>query len=120
MIPTFRVIALQGMFKEIRMNALYFMAMYFQYLGLPDAQAGFLVSLFTLFTGFGYMLGGVVADELVQWSPFHGRALTAQFSVLMSIPILVLLFGVLPNESELNPVIVGLVISLGLVAMWAK
>jgi len=120
MIPTFRVIALQGMFKEIRMNALHFMAMYFQYLGLGDSQAGLLVSLYTFFTGIGYVVGGMVADELVQWSPFHGRALTAQFSVLLSIPILVLLFGVLPEETELNPIIVGLVISLGLVAMWPK
>jgi len=116
-IPTFRAIALQGIFGTIPAAALAFGTMYLQYCGLPDATAAICFAMYPVGSGFGCLLGGSIGDRMAIWSPQHGRALTAEASVSLGMPIIVLIFLAVPR-TPLAPIFGALFLTLGLVASW--
>jgi len=116
-IGSYRIVILQGMFQEMSFGAMQFLAMYFQYLGLPDAQAGFAAAMYQFSRGLGYFGGGTIGDVLAKWSPHHGRTFAAQLSCILSLPLVWLLFHVIGDNV---PAIVVVVFTLGLVSVWPK
>lgn len=115
---TFMVVVLQGMFGCIPWFALSFLTMFLQYSGLSDTQAGLVSSALILGCGLGALIGGQLGDRLTQWSRWHGRAMTAQISVLLGIPFASLIFLAMPLEQESFYVQAFLTFGLGLVASW--
>lgn len=112
-IPSFVVLVTQGIFGTIPGSAMAFTTMYFQYIG-TGALSG-LVSAFKIVgTGIGSVLGGVIGDRMAAACPKYGRALTAQISVVLSIPIALSIFLLVPPSPDAWPVHVGLLFLLGL------
>jgi MFS family permease len=117
-IPSFRVIVLQGMFGTIPGQALTFMVMYFQYVGLSDFTASALVGVGLTGAGVGSLLGGTVGDKLASFSETHGRPLTAQISVTLGIPVVLAIF-MLPIQARYAHLYAALSFCLGLGSSWA-
>lgn len=113
--PTFLVLVIQGVFGTIPSSAMAFTTMYFQYIGISGSLAGTVTAFKIIGTGIGSVLGGMIGDKLALRSPMHGRALTAQLSVLLSIPISAAVFLLVPADGSLWPVHAGLLFLLGLV-----
>eukprot|EP00429_Kryptoperidinium_foliaceum_P047408 CAMPEP_0176121490 /NCGR_PEP_ID=MMETSP0120_2-20121206/61154_1 /TAXON_ID=160619 /ORGANISM="Kryptoperidinium foliaceum, Strain CCMP 1326" /LENGTH=539 /DNA_ID=CAMNT_0017456041 /DNA_START=119 /DNA_END=1736 /DNA_ORIENTATION=+ len=112
--PSFLVLVSQGMFGTIPGSAMAFTTMYFQYIGVSGSLAGLVTAFKIVGTGIGSVLGGIIGDNLAMRSPMYGRALTAQFSVLMCIPIASAVFLLVPAEASMWTVHAGLLFLLGL------
>jgi MFS family permease len=117
-ITTFVVIVAQGMIGTIPGAALQFATMYFQYLGMADAEAAVAFSMFVLGGGLGALLGGIIGDRLAVWSPDHGRPLTAQMSVFMGIPFVAMIFTIDPSRGSMLLTFSTLMFMLGLLSSW--
>jgi len=63
-------------------------------------EAGMLSFILTLGVAAGNVLGGYIGDRLARFSPDHGRIYAAQFSVLSGIPLLYVIFFLLPTGEE--------------------
>lgn len=117
-VPTFTVLALQGMFGTLPFSALTFLIMFFQYIGIQDHVVARILALQLFGAGLGYALGGVIGDKLEKLWPNHGRVLTAQLSVLLGMPIVVLLFSVVSKDASNVVLFTTLCFILGVVCSW--
>ncbi len=68
-------------------NALVFLTLYMQLMGMSDLDASMLMSLFLGATALGGLLGGWVGDAAASRFPHHGRIAVTQFSVFTGIPM---------------------------------
>mmetsp|Transcript_93375 Transcript_93375/g.194823 ORF Transcript_93375/g.194823 Transcript_93375/m.194823 type:complete len:513 (-) Transcript_93375:158-1696(-) len=116
-IKTFLVVLLQGVFGTIPGAALAFVTMYLQYTGVTDAVAAMINALHIIGVALGGLLGGAVGDYLHSRSPRYGRAVTAQLSVLASIPCVTGLFLLKPTEENITAM-TGMMFLHGLVGSW--
>jgi len=113
--PTFLVLVSQGVFGTIPGSAMAFTNMYFQYIGVGGSLAGLITAFKIIGTGIGAVLGGLIGDILALRSPLHGRAMCAQASTLLSIPIAASVFLLVPPEPSMWTVHAGLLFLLGIV-----
>lgn len=101
-IPTFDVLILTGIFGTVGMSAGGFKTLYFQMVGIDDALAGTISSCGTVAVGLGVLLGGCIGDFFAARCKHHGRALTAQISIAMGIPLeFLMLWGIAPFNGNL-------------------
>jgi len=119
-IPTFRIIVLQGCFGSISGAALQYMVMYFQYIGISDSKSGLLAGVGVTCCGMGYLIGGIIGDRWARASPLHGRAFTAQLSVLVSIPLYYVMFERLQRDASMTTSYLVLIALQGLTSTWPK
>lgn len=117
-IPSFTVIIVQGVFGTIPGAAMSFLTMYFQYIGLTDVVVALINTVHIIGAGVGGLIGGVVGDILTAWKPQYGRAITAQISVLFSVPLVCLMFSWIPRETAMAPIFAGTFFLYGLVSSW--
>eukprot|EP00940_MAST-03C_sp_MAST-3C-sp2_P001840 g1840.t1 len=95
-IRTFALITFQGMWGSVPWNAFQFMTMWLQYSGFTDHTAALVGTSFTIGHLFGAFAGGIIGDAAARRYPDHGRVLVAQFSDFARLPLIVVLFRVLP------------------------
>lgn len=117
-IPTFGVIVAQGLFGTIPWAAQAFMTLFFQYVGMKDSIASLVYSMNVIGHGLGGWLGGWIGDRLSMISPFHGRIITAQVSVLLGIPMVAAIFGGIPQSPDNALIYAICVFILGLSCSW--
>jgi len=116
--PSFCVLILQGCFGNVPWNALGYKTLFFQLGGITDLQAS-LIDVFSQIAGsLGNLIGGIVGDRFSQCSKNHGRALTAQISVLAGIPVAYFVFIHSPPEGQAFAYYTALMVILGLTATW--
>lgn len=77
----------QGIMGTIPWNALVFLTLYMQLMGMSDFDASMLMSLFLGSTALGGLLGGLIGDKAAARFPHHGRIAVTQFSVFTGIPM---------------------------------
>lgn len=120
-VPTFVMIVVQGIVGTFPWNAIVFMTHYLQLIGMSGFSASFLMAGFLGATAVGGLLGGVIGDAVGSRFPLHGRILTAQFSVAIKLPFVVLLLRGLPlNGAPSTVATYGLVMFvMGILASWA-
>lgn len=118
-IPSFGVIILQGVFGTIPGAAMSFLTMYLQYTGLSDQMCAMVKAIGIMGDGLGGMMGGLIGDALHGWSPRYGRALTAQISVVLSVPVVYILFSAVPVAPYLAYFYATLLALHGLLGCWA-
>lgn len=95
-----------------------FMTLFFQTAGVSDAKAAVLSMALTLASGAGHFGGGLIGDAFARKCRYHGRPLTAQLSVLFSIPVLYFMFSALaPSPGNFCFYLAG-VVGFGLTATW--
>mmetsp|Transcript_59955 Transcript_59955/g.134749 ORF Transcript_59955/g.134749 Transcript_59955/m.134749 type:complete len:484 (+) Transcript_59955:104-1555(+) len=117
-VRTFSIIVAQGIVGCIPWVALNLTTLYFQYAGMTDARAGLAFGLCLVGQGIGHFAGGCFGDYLAEWSPYHGRAVVAQTSVLLGMPVVFAMFYLLPPEPWTFAYQAILCLVLGLVATW--
>jgi hypothetical protein len=87
---------------------------------MTSGQAGVLVTVQLFAGGLGGLVGGYVGDFFFKWSRFHGRPLTAQFSVVMGTLVYLAVFlGPSSHGPEAFNTLVLLFALFGLTATWA-
>mmetsp|Transcript_23505 Transcript_23505/g.43292 ORF Transcript_23505/g.43292 Transcript_23505/m.43292 type:complete len:485 (-) Transcript_23505:31-1485(-) len=117
-VRTFAIIVAQGIVGTIPWVALNLTTLYFQYAGMPDARAALAFSFCLVGQGIGTFAGGCLGDWFAAWSPYHGRTLVAQTSVMLGMPVVFIMFYVLPAEPWTFAYQAVLAFVLGLVATW--
>ncbi|KAH8741390.1 transmembrane domain protein MFS family sugar transporter [Cryptosporidium ryanae] len=90
----------EGISGTIPWSSLTFMTMYLQYCDLSNFQAAVLVAMMFLGSMLGGPLGGLMGDYLNNITEDHGRPLVGQISMAIRIPIMCILFLVVPKEAS--------------------
>lgn len=96
-VMSFRVLCLQGCFGLFAYQVMTFSTMWFQYCGLKDGQAGFITACWHSGVLIGALLGGLLSDFLYKKWPLHGRQFMAQVGITCALPLVVIIFYVLPR-----------------------
>ncbi|EAK89024.1 12 transmembrane domain protein MFS family sugar transporter [Cryptosporidium parvum Iowa II] len=91
---------LEGISGTIPWSSLTFMTMYLQYCDLSNFQAALVVATMLAGSMIGGPMGGLLGDCLNRISADHGRPLVGQISMAIRIPIMCILFLVIPKESS--------------------
>ncbi|HME55760.1 MAG TPA: MFS transporter [Candidatus Lokiarchaeia archaeon] len=97
---TFLLIICQGMAGSIPWTAIYLMPTWLEYVGFVPliAGAGFLLIAFG--AAGGTLFGGWIGDKAAKWNTYKGRILVAQISVAIGIPMVFILFFVIPPDTS--------------------
>jgi len=106
---TFLLIVLQGTAGSIPWNGIFFMIIWFEYIGFDPLTAGLIFSVIAIGAAIGNLFGGWLGDKAAKWSPNRGRIIIAQISVFAGIPLTLVLFLLIPMtvDSMLMYIIVG-------------
>jgi len=106
---TFLLIVLQGTAGSIPWNGIFFMIIWFEYIGFDPLTAGLIFSVIAIGAAIGSLFGGWLGDKAAKWSPNRGRILIAQISVFAGIPLTMVLFLLIPMtvDSMVMYIIVG-------------
>src|SRR5271157_3731527 len=97
---TFLVLILQGLIGSIPWNAILFMVAWFEYIGFGALTAGLIFVAIALGNAFGNLGGGLIGDRAAKWKPKSGRILMAQISRLAGIPLVYILFFIIPGKTD--------------------
>lgn len=84
LIPTFGFLAFRCAVEYIGNPAGALTVVFFQYTGLDDQVCAYLTTLYMIGGGVGSLVGGIIGDKWYDYSPKYGRALTGQFSLLLT------------------------------------
>jgi MFS family permease len=106
---TFLLIVLQGTAGSIPWNGIFFMIIWFEYMGFDPLTAGLIFSVIAIGAAIGNLFGGWLGDKAAKWSPKRGRIMIAQISVFAGIPLTMVIFLLIPQttSSMLMYVLVG-------------
>jgi MFS family permease len=97
---TFLVIVLQGLAGSIPWNGLLFITTWFEFVGFGPLTAGLLFAVLATGAALGELLGGWLGDRAAKWSPNRGRIMIAQISGISGIPMLFVIFFVIPMQTS--------------------
>lgn len=95
--------AVQGIVGSTPWNALVFLTLYMQTIGMSDGAASILVSIFLGGTACGGLLGGWLGDVASARFPNAGRIAVCQFSVFVGVPLSFFLFKASPDSVLFPP-----------------
>ncbi len=117
---TFMIIVFQGMAGSIPWNGIFFMIIWFEYIGFDPLIAGLLFSIIAIGAAVGNLLGGLIGDRAAKWRPKSGRIIIAQISVASGIPLTFIIFLLIPmmESSVLLYIIFGTI--TGLLISWCS
>jgi len=118
--PTFCVMILQGIFGTIPWTVMGYQTLFFQKEGMHNGLVGFLTSIGPVTGAAGNIIGGMVADGLARRFHLHGRPLSAQLTVAFGVPLMYLIFMVVPMEKDSFGMYLALSIAFGLLGSWAQ
>jgi MFS family permease len=106
---TFLLIVLQGTAGSIPWNGIYFMIIWFEYMGFDPLTAALIFSVVAIGAAIGNLFGGWIGDKAAKWSPRRGRILIAQISVFAGIPLTMVIFLIIPmtTNSMLTYILIG-------------
>ena len=97
---TFLLIVLQGTAGSIPWNGIFFMIIWFEYIGFDPLTAGLLFSVIAIGAAIGNLFGGWLGDKAAKWSPKRGRIIIAQISVFAGIPLTMVIFLLIPQTTD--------------------
>jgi len=117
---TFLAITFQGIWGSVPWKAFVFLTFWLQYTGFSDGMAASINSCFAIGHLLGGLIGGRVGDMAAKRSPNHGRIYVAQFSDLMRLPLILILFRVLPSRDSGATAYALVLFSIGLISPWVS
>jgi MFS family permease len=115
---TFDLVLLQGVAGSIPWNGIFFMVLWWEFMGFDSLTAGLMFSLVAIGAAVGNLMGGWIGDKAARWRPRSGRVIVSQISVLSGIPLTYVVFILIPptTGSMLLYIILGGV--TGLLISW--
>lgn len=117
-INTFNMIVLQGCFGAIPWTAMSYNSLFFRLSGVSEHHISILLVVGGISTAVGNLCGGFIGDAMANWSPNHGRAFTAQITVLAGIPFVAVLFMFPVSPENMFPFYFAVTMGLGLTSTW--
>jgi MFS family permease len=93
---TFDLILLQGVAGSIPWNGIFFMVLWWEFMGFDPLTAGLMFSLVAVGAAIGNLMGGWIGDRAAKWRPRSGRIIAAQISVFSGIPLTYVIFILIP------------------------
>jgi MFS family permease len=93
---TFVTIVAQGVIGSLPWNAILFMVTWFEYIGFDPTTAGIMFVVIAIGAALGNFYGGVFGDMAARKSPKYGRIAVAQISAVMGIPLVWVIFILIP------------------------
>lgn len=117
---TFDLILLQGVAGSIPWNGIFFMVLWWEYMGFDSLTAGLMFSLVAIGAAVGNLMGGWIGDRAAKWRPRSGRIIIAQISVFSGIPLTYVIFVLVPmtTSSMLTYVVLGAI--TGILISWCS
>ncbi|CAK0781097.1 hypothetical protein CVIRNUC_005284 [Coccomyxa viridis] len=97
-VPTFGIIIVQGIVGNIPGQAMAFLTLYLQLLGIDNFRASLLVSVGMLAHAVGGQLGGLIGDVAAKGAPRWGRIFVCQVSVVAGMVLTLVLLRGLPTQ----------------------
>ncbi len=94
---TFMLIVAQGIAGSIPWNSILFMILWLETMGVEPFMAGIAFAVVAIGAAFGNLFGGFIGDRAEKWNPNKGRILMAQISVFSGIPMMLILFWIIPD-----------------------
>ncbi|HME53607.1 MAG TPA: MFS transporter [Candidatus Lokiarchaeia archaeon] len=96
---TFWLIVAQGVSGSIPWNGILFMVTWFQYMGFDALTSGLMFAIIAIGSALGNLIGGVLGDRAEKWRPNSGRIIICQISVASGIPLLFVIFFLIPMST---------------------
>jgi MFS family permease len=115
---TFDLILLQGIAGSIPWNGIFFMVLWWEFMGFDSLTAGLMFSLVAVGAALGNLMGGWIGDKAATWRPMSGRIIVAQISVLSGIPLTYVVFILIPPTTGSMLLYVLLGALTGLLISW--
>ena len=94
---TFMLIVAQGIAGSIPWNSILFMILWLETMGIDPFMAGITFAVVAVGAAFGNLFGGFIGDRAAKKWPDKGRIMMAQISVVSGIPMMFILFLILPK-----------------------
>jgi len=97
---TFMCIVLQGIAGSLPWAGITLIIAWLEYVGFSPLLSGLLFIIVGIGAGVGSIFGGWLGDSAAKWSPNKGRIIVAQISVFSGIPMIAILFFVIPMSTD--------------------
>jgi len=94
---TFMLIVAQGVAGSIPWNSILFMILWLETMGIDSFLAGIAFAVVAIGAAFGNLFGGFIGDKAEKRWPNKGRIMIAQISVFSGIPMMFILFLIIPK-----------------------
>ncbi|MGC9777702.1 MAG: MFS transporter [Candidatus Heimdallarchaeota archaeon] len=94
---TFLLVVLQGVAGTIPWNSILFIVFWLEEIGFEPFLAGISFSMVAIGAAFGNLFGGIIGDRAAKWNPDKGRIMVAQISVFSGIPMMFIIFYIIPH-----------------------
>jgi MFS family permease len=115
---TFDLILLQGVAGSIPWNGIFFMVLWWEYMGFDSLTSGLMFSLVAIGSAVGNLMGGWIGDRAAKWRPNSGRIIISQISVFSGIPLTYVIFILIPMTTDSMMLYIVLGAITGLLISW--
>lgn len=102
---TFILIVLQGCAGSIPWNSILWMPYWLQHLGFEAGLTSIAFAVVAIGAAAGNLFGGFIGDRAEKWNPDKGRIMIAQISVFAGIPMMFIIFLLMPRSSTTGALI---------------
>uniref|UniRef100_A0A453KQ54 Major facilitator superfamily (MFS) profile domain-containing protein n=2 Tax=Aegilops tauschii subsp. strangulata TaxID=200361 RepID=A0A453KQ54_AEGTS len=117
-IPTFQIFVAQGVSGSFPWSAMSFLSMWLELIGFSHGDTAVYMTMFSVATSLGGLLGGKMGDALARRYPNAGRIVLSQISAGSAVPLAGILLLGLPDDPSTG-LAHGLVLFvMGLIISW--
>lgn len=117
-IPSFQIFVAQGVSGSFPWSALSFATMWFELMGFSNKKTAVVMTVYTVTSSVGGLLGGKMGDVLANRYPNAGRIILSQISSGVAIPLAAILFLGLPQDPSTGFSHVLVLCIMGLTITW--
>ncbi|XP_051187356.1 uncharacterized protein [Lolium perenne] len=117
-IPTFQIFVAQGVSGSFPWSALSFLSMWLELVGFSHGATAVFITVFSVATSIGGLLGGVMGDALARRYPNAGRIVLSQISAGSGVPLAAILLLGLPNDPSTGIAHALVLFVMGLIISW--
>ncbi|MFW9928500.1 MAG: MFS transporter [Candidatus Thorarchaeota archaeon] len=115
---TYMLILAQGVLGTIPWAAIAFIIAWFQYVGFSGIISAIMFAIIAMGAALGNLFGGMLGDRAAHWNRDKGRIMIAQISVFSGIPLIIVIFWLIPRETSNFLLFIVLGFITGFMIIW--